>query len=150
MCELCNAATTKRSYGRALSKLYAVFYELPVAWVRDQKYLSPTFRAGNTTHQPCTSSPLVCFTVQQGWARLTLDCHDAPVHGSATPAYGIAAGVLMTSPETVTAFVPITGTAPPTPDHPPGFYTRWVVTSTRFTPNHSADALLSGVCILTF
>jgi len=57
--------------------------------------------------------------------------------------------VPMTSPDTVTVFIPITGTVLPTPDHPPGFYAWWVVTSTRFPPNHSADALLSGVCILT-
>ena len=40
MCELCNAATTKRFYGEALSKLSAVFYELAVARVRVQKHLS--------------------------------------------------------------------------------------------------------------
>ena len=51
-------------------------------------------------------------------------------------------------PDTVTVFVPITGTVPPTPDHPPGFYAWWLVKSTRFSPGHIADELLSGVCIL--
>jgi len=40
MCGLCNAATIKRPYGGALSKLPAVFYEKVVARVRAQKNLS--------------------------------------------------------------------------------------------------------------
>ena len=40
MCDLYNAATTKRFYGRALSELSAVFYELAVARVQAKKHLS--------------------------------------------------------------------------------------------------------------
>ena len=55
--------------------------------------------------------------------------------------------VSVISPDTAAVFILITGTVPSTPDHPPGFYALWVVTSTRFSPSHSADALLIGVCI---